>query len=158
MLVRMLIASTFIIGAELSQAAKEQAACGVPETAANDWQIEPQITEGIDQQLLCARIDKLNSVNANIHSILIIRGGRLVFEHYRAGADQKWGIPVVDWFIAVGNAKVDWFEAYGLGSQRIIVVPSLDSVVVFTTGLYFEESPGTTELLDNFILPAIVRQ
>lgn len=377
MFVRVLIASIFIIGAALSQAAaKEQAPCGVPETAANDWQIESQITEGIDQQLLCALIDKLNSVNANIHSILIIRGGRLVFEHYRAGADQKWGIalgkvvhgpavkhdvrsvsksivslligialdhkliasidepvfkyfpeyatlrtpakdrillrhlltmssgiawdeklPYTDpengerqmidspdpyrfvleqplaaepgqlwnysggspallgailqkvtgkslvafareslfeplgitdfewvkmpygevaaasglrmrsrdmakigqlllsrgewqgkrivsakwleeslkprflaeppyyygyqWWIGsslLGTRKVDWFEAYGLGSQRIIVVPSLDSVVVFTTGLYFEENPGTTELLDNFILPAIVRQ
>jgi CubicO group peptidase (beta-lactamase class C family) len=57
----------------------------------------------------------------------------------------------------LGARKVDWFEAYGLGSQRIIVVPSLDSVVVITTGLYFQENPGTTELLEHFILSAIVR-
>jgi CubicO group peptidase (beta-lactamase class C family) len=64
------------------------------------------------------------------------------------------------WWISssfLGARKVDWFEAYGLGSQRTIVVPSLDSIVVITTGLYFEENPGTTELLEHFILSAIVR-
>jgi hypothetical protein len=64
----------------------------------------------------------------------------------------------VDHFVSLlGARKVDWFEAYGLEGQRIIVVPSLDSVVVITTRFYFEENPGTTELLEHFILSAIIR-
>ena len=55
------------------------------------------------------------------------------------------------WWIGSSRSrsrKIDWFEAHGLGSQRIIELPSSNAVVVFTTGLYFEENPGTTELLE----------
>jgi CubicO group peptidase (beta-lactamase class C family) len=65
------------------------------------------------------------------------------------------------WWIGssqVGVQKIEWVEAYGLGSQRIIIVPALNLVVVFTTGLYHSDDPGTTDLLDNFILPAALQQ
>ena len=65
------------------------------------------------------------------------------------------------WWIGsshVNTKKIDWFEASGLGGQRIIIVPSLDLVVVFTTGLYDTENASsvTTRLLDNYVLPAVV--
>src|SRR5215469_10346440 len=31
---------------------------------------------------------------ANIHSVLVVRHGRLLFEHYRPGEDQCWGEPL----------------------------------------------------------------
>ena len=67
------------------------------------------------------------------------------------------------WWISsssVNARKIDWFEAFGLGGQRIIIVPLLDLVVVFTTGLYdmkFETTLSVTAgLLDDFVLPAVV--
>jgi len=64
------------------------------------------------------------------------------------------------WWVAsstIGSRKIDWFEAFGLGGQRIIVVPALDLVVIFTTGRYTVADGWkvTEDLLDQFILPAI---
>lgn len=63
------------------------------------------------------------------------------------------------WWIAssvVGGRTIDWFEAYGNGAQRIIVVPELKLVVVMATGMYESRMalPATTELFEKFILPA----
>jgi len=65
------------------------------------------------------------------------------------------------WWIgssAVNAKKIDWFEAFGLGGQRIIIVPSLELVIVFTTGLYDMENASfvTTGLLDDYVLPAAI--
>ena len=48
------------------------------------------------------------------------------------------------WWIGsswVNSRTVEWFAAIGLGGQRIIIVPSLDLVVIFTAGFY--DSNGT---------------
>ena len=63
------------------------------------------------------------------------------------------------WWVAssvIDGRKLGWFEAYGNGAQRIIIVPELKLVVVMTTGMYGSEAvfPATTELLEKFILPA----
>jgi CubicO group peptidase (beta-lactamase class C family) len=68
--------------------------CGVPEIATGDWRIETQANSGIDPERLCDLIDQLGALNANIHGVLIVRGGALVFEHYRSGPDERWGRPL----------------------------------------------------------------
>ena len=59
----------------------------------------------------------------------------------------------------MNGKKIDWFEGFGFGGQRIIIVPSLELVVVFTAGLY-DVSEGawlaTTGLLNDYVLPAAV--
>jgi CubicO group peptidase (beta-lactamase class C family) len=73
--------------------AKALAACGVPQ-AGSDWPVEAQAKAGIDSGRLCDLVDRLAVLDANIHSVLIVRGGKLVFEHYRPGADEKWDKPL----------------------------------------------------------------
>jgi CubicO group peptidase (beta-lactamase class C family) len=67
------------------------------------------------------------------------------------------------WWIgssSVNSRTVEWFAAIGFGGQRIIIVPSLDLVVIFTAGLY--DSNGEQALMNNllgiYILPSILRR
>jgi CubicO group peptidase (beta-lactamase class C family) len=61
---------------------------------------------------------------------------------------------------AVGNRAITSAEAYGLGGQRIIILPTLDMVIVMTTGRYDIEDgwKATIPLISDFILPAAVQQ
>jgi len=56
----------------------------------------------------------------------------------------------------LGSNSVDAFTAAGWGGQWIIVIPDLDMVVVFTGGNYVSEDPST-EILTDYILPAVHR-
>jgi len=80
-----------------SAGAEVPAACGMP-AVADDWQIATQAQSAMDPKRLCALIDWLDELKeANVHSVLVIRGGKLVFEHYRTGADVgQCGPPVGD--------------------------------------------------------------
>lgn len=60
---------------------------------------------------------------------------------------------------SLANGKeVQWVAAIGLGGQRIFIVPSLDMVVVTTSGLYTHPRQGQAalEMLARYIFPAII--
>jgi CubicO group peptidase (beta-lactamase class C family) len=48
---------------------------------------------GLDGARLCGMADRLKATNANIHAVIIVRHGKLVFEQYFAGYDEPWGQP-----------------------------------------------------------------
>lgn len=75
--------------------ARSQAPCGVPQ-AGGDWPVASQAEAGLDSKRLCDLVDRIAALDANIHSVLIVRGGKLVFEHYHRGADQNWGQSLPD--------------------------------------------------------------
>jgi CubicO group peptidase (beta-lactamase class C family) len=77
--------------APLSLSLANEQPCGVPKPGADDWRIEAQPVVGIDPKPLCALIDNLETLRPNIHSVLVVRRGSLVFEHYRRGIDQRLG-------------------------------------------------------------------
>lgn len=79
------------IAAPLPAMAREP--CGVPQ-AQGDWPIANQAELGIDPQRLCNLVDRLTALNANIHGVLVVRHGKLAFEHYLSGPDEKWGRPI----------------------------------------------------------------
>jgi CubicO group peptidase (beta-lactamase class C family) len=69
--------------------------CGSPAVASDGWTVASQIESGLQPERLCALIAKLDaSPQLNIHAVLIVRDGKLVFEHYRRGDDQSWGRPL----------------------------------------------------------------
>ena len=59
--------------------------------ASTIWRIETQAAAGIDPKPLCALIDKLDKLKPNVHGVVVVRHGALVFEHHWRGVDQKWG-------------------------------------------------------------------
>jgi CubicO group peptidase (beta-lactamase class C family) len=95
MLVRLQVALiVFVTSCLVTVAALAREPCGIPEIATGDWRIETQVNSGIDPERLCDLVAQLGAPNANIHSVLIARGGALVFEHYRSGPDERWGRPL----------------------------------------------------------------
>jgi CubicO group peptidase (beta-lactamase class C family) len=65
------------------------AECTLPETRDDGWQIATPESVGIDRSILCplaARFEEWKE--ANIHGVLVIRRGKLVYERYFTGFDQ----------------------------------------------------------------------
>jgi len=69
--------------------------CGVPAAMADGWQTGTPESVGIDSATLCPLIQRLEGwKEADIHSVLVVRHDRLVFEHYFTGDDERWGRPL----------------------------------------------------------------
>ena len=76
--------------AELPAYADSPGDCGVPMARGDGWAVasvnEAQL---VDRAALCAMADRIAaSRDANIHAVLVARGGKLVFEQYFRGADE----------------------------------------------------------------------
>src|SRR5215468_6156093 len=61
----------------------------------SDWTIANPESAGLRSEPLRNLIEWLDGFGlANIHSVLVARHGRLLFEHYRPGEDECWGEPL----------------------------------------------------------------
>jgi len=63
--------------------------CGVPVARDDGWPVASAHDDKlIDRDALCRMADRLEASGANMHSILVARGGKLVFERYFKGSDE----------------------------------------------------------------------
>ena len=70
--------------------------CGVPVARDDGWPVA-SVNEDklIDRGALCRMADRLAaSSTANVHAVLVARGGKLVFERYFKGSDEINGLRV----------------------------------------------------------------
>lgn len=68
-----------------------ESACGVPERNPHGWNVEAQASSGFDPATLCEMASYFESkTDENVHSVLIARNGKLVFEKYFDGQDEKF--------------------------------------------------------------------
>jgi CubicO group peptidase (beta-lactamase class C family) len=66
--------------------------CGARLEAGGEWPTVSPEKAGLDSALLCSLNERLDkSPEMNVHSVVVVRGGKLVYESYRAGEDEKWG-------------------------------------------------------------------
>jgi CubicO group peptidase (beta-lactamase class C family) len=63
--------------------------CGVPLARDDGWPVASANEDKlIDRAALCRMADRLAASDANIHAVLVARGGKLVFERYLRGSDE----------------------------------------------------------------------
>jgi CubicO group peptidase (beta-lactamase class C family) len=61
----------------------------------SDWKIAKPDSAGLQSERLEALVKWLEGFDqANIHGIVVVRHGMLLFEHYRTGDDECWGVPL----------------------------------------------------------------
>jgi hypothetical protein len=68
-----------------------ETSCSVP-LETGEWQTVSPEEAGLDATLLCSLNEALDkSPEMNLHAVVVVRGGKLVYETYHAGEDYKWG-------------------------------------------------------------------
>ncbi len=66
--------------------------CGVPVARDDGWPVASANDDKlIDRDALCRMADGLVASSANVHALLVARGGKLVFERYFKGSDEIYG-------------------------------------------------------------------
>ncbi|HJU17837.1 MAG TPA: serine hydrolase domain-containing protein [Stellaceae bacterium] len=68
---------------------------GAPVDKRDGWALSRPDSEGLDGAVLCGLGPQFETwADANIHSALIVRHGKLVYERYFAGEDRAWATPL----------------------------------------------------------------
>ena len=81
--------------AGLLPAAAMAAACAPPPNTGDGWPVAAPAVVGLDPDRLCALVPWVaGSRQADLHAVLVVRHGKLVFEQYFTGADERWGAPL----------------------------------------------------------------
>ena len=68
-------------------------ACGSPSSIDDGWVTASPDSVGMDGVLLCSIAARLEQRATRVHSVVVVRHGKLVFEQYFPGYDQPWGEP-----------------------------------------------------------------
>ena len=63
----------------------------MPAALGDGWTIDSPESVGLDGARLCGIAARLKETEANVHAVVIVRHGRLVFEQYFPGYDEPWG-------------------------------------------------------------------
>jgi CubicO group peptidase (beta-lactamase class C family) len=69
--------------------AQDTGRCPNPIGRDDGWRVASPESVGLDLTMLCAMAGRLDDRQEDVHSILVIRHGKLVFERYFRGFDQK---------------------------------------------------------------------
>jgi CubicO group peptidase (beta-lactamase class C family) len=86
-----LVALIVVLSFVASEGRSQQFDCGAPAKLDDGWSIARPEDAGLDAARLCGIAERLKATNANVHGVVIVRGGKLVFEQYFAGHDEPWG-------------------------------------------------------------------
>ena len=96
LLLGILVLTLMAYAASLAQDARQTpATCGAPVATADGWSIATPADVGFDPAALCQWSERrLATPRDNIHALLVVRHGHLVFEQYFTGDDERYGRPL----------------------------------------------------------------
>jgi CubicO group peptidase (beta-lactamase class C family) len=77
--------------ASTTAARGQTGSCGIPAALDDGWTIATPESVGLDGARLCGIRARLKEMEADVHSVVILRHGKLVFEQYFSGYDEPWG-------------------------------------------------------------------
>lgn len=76
----------------LPRTALAQTGCGVPSAGNDHWPVATPESVGLSSAALCPMVKWLTDwKEGNVHAVLVARHGKLVFEHYFTGTDERLG-------------------------------------------------------------------
>lgn len=77
-------------------------ACDAPAAGEDGWPVATLAEAGFDADILCPVVVRFEAWRgADVHAIVVIRHGKLVFEHYFTGDDERYGQPAPHTVFAV---------------------------------------------------------
>jgi hypothetical protein len=82
---------TIVVFPALAQQTPPIEACGAPAALDDGWTTDKPEKVGLDGARLCGIAARMTASNANVHAVVVVRKGKLVYEHYSAGYDEPWG-------------------------------------------------------------------
>ena len=123
-------------------------ACGTPVALDDGWSIATPESVGLDSAPLCTIAARLKETGSNVHAIVIVRHGKLVFEQYFAGYDERWD--VAGHFDHDATTKHDMRSAsksvisllVGIAIDRKLIASADEPVVKFYPEYAAVKSPG----------------
>jgi CubicO group peptidase (beta-lactamase class C family) len=75
--------------------AAAQTDCNAPAPGPDRWKVAAPESVGLGSARLCAMVPAVRELTqANVHAVLVVRHGSLVFEQYFSGVDEKRGTPL----------------------------------------------------------------
>jgi CubicO group peptidase (beta-lactamase class C family) len=89
---RLGFAAMFLLAASATAHGQTSPACGTPTALDDGWAIATPESVGLDGARLCAIAARLQETQANVHAVAIVRHGKLVFEQYFSGPDERWDV------------------------------------------------------------------
>jgi hypothetical protein len=88
---RLGLAAMLVLAATAAARGQTGSGCGTPAALDDGWTIATPESVGLDGARLCGIRARLTEMEADVHAVVIVRHGRLVFEQYFPGYDEPWG-------------------------------------------------------------------
>ena len=155
---RLGFAAALLLAAAAPARGQTSPACGTPTTLDDGWTIASPESVGLDSPRLCAIAARLKETEANVHAVVIVRHGKLVFEQYFPGPDERWD--VAGQYDHDATTKHDTRSAsksvisllVGVAIDRKLIASANEPVVKFFPEYSSVKSPGWDQVTLRHLL------
>jgi len=151
-------AAALLLAASAPARGQSSPACGTPTALDDGWSIATPESVGLDGARLCAIAARMKETEANIHAMVIVRHGKLVFEQYFSGPDERW--LVAGRFDHDATTRHDMRSAsksvisllVGIAIDRKLIASAEEPVVKFFPDYAAVESAGWDQITIRHLL------